>query len=62
MNAGFVVDDYNEPVPDNIHVATDVNAVAETDIGINAIVAKYWVFYGVDQWRTSGGGVFLQPN
>ena len=57
-NAGFAVYDDNEPVPDNIPVATTVNAFADTAIDRNAIAAEDWGFGGVDKWRTSGGGVF----
>ena len=57
-NARFTVDDDNEPVPENIPVATTVNAVAYTVIDRNAIDDKGWGFDGVDSWRTSGGGVF----
>ena len=57
-NAGFAVDDKNEPVPDNIPVATTFNAVANTSIDKNTIDAEDWFFYGVDQWRTSSGGFF----
>ena len=31
-NVGFAVDDKNKPVPENIHVADTVNAVANTTI------------------------------
>ena len=61
-NSGFAVNDDNEPVPENIPVATTADAVAGTVIDRNSIAAKDWVFDGVDQWRTSGGGVFLPPN
>ena len=57
-NSEFTVDDENEPVPENIPVATTVDAVTDTAIDRNAIAADYWGFDGVDQWRTSGGGVF----
>ena len=57
-NARFAVDDGNEPVPENIPLATTVDTVANTAIDRNYIAAKDWGFYGVDQWRTSGGGVF----
>ena len=60
-NAGFTVEDDNETVPDNIPVASTVNAVANTSIDRNDIAAEDWGFYGVDQWRTSGGGFFLPP-
>ena len=40
-NSGFVVNDDNEPVPDNIPVATTVDAVSDTDIDRNAISAEY---------------------
>ena len=56
-NSGFAVDDDNEPVPEKIPVATTFNAVVDTAIDRNAIAADYWGFGGVDQWRTSGGGV-----
>ena len=61
-NSGFAVDDDNEPVPENISVATTVDAVADTAIDINAISDEDWGLDGVDQWRTSGGGVFILPN
>ena len=61
-NSGFVVDDNNEPVPENIPVDTTVDAVSDTDIDRNFIASKDWVFGGVDQRRTSGAGVFLPPN
>ena len=51
-NAGFAVDDKNEPV------ATPVDTVADTAIDRNTIAADDWGFDGVDQWRTSGGIVF----
>ena len=57
-NAGFVVDDKNEPVPENIPVATTADNVANTDIYRNDIAAEDWVFDGIDQWRISGGEVF----
>ena len=57
-NAVFAVDNENEPVTENITVATTVNAFSDTDIDRNAIAAEDWGFDGVDQWRTSGGGVF----
>ena len=57
-NAGFAVDDDNEPVPENIPVATTVDSVTDTAIDRNAIAAEYWGFDGVDQWRTSSGGFF----
>ena len=60
-NAGFAVNDENEPVPENIPVATTVDSVTDTDIDRNQIAAEDWGFYGVDQWRTSGGGFFLPP-
>ena len=47
-NSGFAVDDGNEPVPENIPVATTVNAVAYTVIDRNAIDDKGWGFDGVD--------------
>ena len=52
----------NELVPENIPVATTVEAVADTAIDRNDISDEDWGFGGVDQWRTSGGGVFLPPN
>ena len=58
----LVINDYNEPVPDNIPVATTVDDVADTAIDINDIAAEDWGFDGVDQWRTSGGGFFLPPS
>ena len=61
-NAGFAVYDNNEPVPDNIPVATTVDAVADTAVDRNAIAAEDWGFDGVDQWRTSSGGIFLPPH
>ena len=61
-NSILAVDDDNEPVPENITVATTVDAVANTAIDINTIYAEDWGFGGVDQYRTSGGGVFLPPN
>ena len=57
-NARFAVDNNDEPVPDNIPVANTVDAFANTAIDRNAIAAEYWEFGGVDQWRTSGGGIF----
>ena len=57
-NTGFAVDDDNEPVPENIPLATTVDNVADTAIDRNTIAAEDWGFDGVDQWRTSGGGVF----
>ena len=57
-NYGFAVDDDNEPVPDKIPVATTVDTVADTAIDRNSIAAEDWGFYGVDQWITSGDGVF----
>ena len=36
-NAGFAVDDKNEPVPENIPVATTADAVSATDIDRNAL-------------------------
>ena len=57
-NAGFAVYDDNEPVPENIPVATKVDAVANTTIVRNTISDEDWGFDGVDQWRTSGGGFF----
>ena len=61
-NSGFTVDDDNEPVPENIPLATTVDSVSKTTIDRNNISADDWVFDGVDQRRTSGGGVFLLPN
>ena len=57
-NTVFAVDDKNEPVPKNIYVDTTADAVSNTGIDRNASAAEDWVFDGVDQWRTSGGGVF----
>ena len=57
-NARFAVDDNNEPIHDIISVATTVDAVADTVIERNSIAAEDWVFDGVDQWKTSTGGVF----
>ena len=57
-NSGFAVDDENEPITENIPVSTTVDAVADTAIDRNAIASEDWGFDGVDQWRTSGGGVF----
>ena len=57
-NYGFTVDDDNEPVTDNIPVATTVDAVSDTSMERNSIADEDWGFDGVDQWRTSGGGVF----
>ena len=61
-NARFAVDDDNEPVHENISVATTVNAVANTTIDRNNITSYYLGVDGVALWRTSGGGVFLPPN
>ena len=61
-NAGFAVDGDNEPVSENIPVATTVDSVADTFIDRNYIAAEDWGFDSVDQWITSGGGVFLPPN
>ena len=61
-NSGFAVDDDNEPVPENIPVATTVDAVTGTAIDRNAIAAEDWGFDGVDQWRTSGSGGFIPLN
>ena len=36
-NVGFVIDDKNEPVPDNIPVANTVHDVTNTTIDRNAI-------------------------
>ena len=57
-NAGFAVDNDNEPVFENIPVDTTVDAVADNAIDRNAIAAEDWGFYGIYQWRTSDGGVF----
>ena len=54
--------DDNEPIPENISVATTANAVVDTAIDRNAIAAEDWGFDGVDKWRISGGGVFLPQN
>ena len=48
-NAGFTVYDNNEPVTENIPVATTVDAAADTDIEIKVIVVEDWGFDGVDQ-------------
>ena len=61
-NYGFAVSCNNEPVPENITVATIVDTVAKTAVYRNAIAAEDWGFDVVDKWRTSGGGVFLPPN
>ena len=58
-NAGFAVNDNNEPVSENIHVDITVNSVADTAIDINTISSEDWRFDVVDQWITSGGGVFF---
>ena len=58
-NAGFADNDKNEPITENIPVATTSDAVADTDIDRNAIAAEDWGFDGVDQWRISCGGVFF---
>ena len=47
-NAVFVVDDNNEPVPENIPVDTTVNAADNTAIDRNSIATEDWVFDGVD--------------
>ena len=57
-NSAFSVNDNNEPIPEKIPVATIVDAVADTAVDRNAIAAEDWGFDGVDQWRTSGSGVF----
>ena len=57
-NGGFAVDDENEPVPENIPVATTANAFSNTSIDRNAIAAEDWGFDGVYHWITSGGGFF----
>ena len=62
MNAGFAFNDNNKPVPENISVATTFDAVTNTSIDRNSIAAEDWGFDGVDQCRTSGGGVFLPSN
>ena len=61
-NVGFLIDEKNEPVPDNIRVANTFDAVTNTTLDRNSIAAEGWGFDGVDQCRTSGGGVFLPPN
>ena len=61
-NVGFAVNDNNEPVPQNIYVATTVDDVSNTALDRNDIAAEYWGFDGFGQWRTSGIGVFLQKN
>ena len=61
-NAGFAVDDDNEPVPEIIPISTTVDAIKNTEIDRNTISAEDWVFDDVDQWRTSGSGFFLLPN
>ena len=61
-NSGFAVDGENQPVPENIPLATTANAVANTSIDRNVISAEDWGFGGVGWWRTSGCGVFLPPN
>ena len=58
-NSGFAVNDDNEPVPENIPVATTVDAVANTAIDRNDIAADDLGLDGVDQWRTYGSGFFL---
>ena len=47
-NSGFAVDDDNEPIPENIPVATTVDAVTDTAIYRNAIADENWVFVGVN--------------
>ena len=61
-NAGFAVDDNNEPVPENMPVATTVDTVAETVIDRNTIAVEDWGFDDIDQWIKSDGGFFLPPN
>ena len=61
-NAGFTVDDKNEPVTDNTPLATTVDAAVNTFINRNNIDAEDWGFYGVDQRRISGGGFCITPN
>ena len=43
-NSGFAVDDNNEPVPENMHVATTVYTVADTVIDRNSIAVEDWEF------------------
>ena len=40
-NSRFSVDDGNEPVPENIHIATTADAVSDTAIDRNTIAADY---------------------
>ena len=47
-NAGFAVDDDNEPVPENIPLSTTVGSVSNTDIERNTIDNEDWGFDGVD--------------
>ena len=61
-NAGFTIDDNNEPVPEKIPVAITVDAVDNTAIEKDAIDSEDWGFDGVYQWRKSGGGVFIPLN
>ena len=61
-NSELAVDDNNEPIPENIPVDTIVYTVSDTTIYRNATAAEDLGLDGVDQWRTSGGGVFLPPN
>ena len=61
-NSRFTVDDDNELFSEKIPVSTIVDAVTVTSIDRNNIADEDWGFRGVDQWRTSGGGVFLPPN
>ena len=61
-DARFTVNDDNEPVPENIPVDETVDAVANTVIERKTTAAKDWGFDYVDQWRTSGGRLFLLQN
>ena len=61
-NSGFTVDDANEPIPENIPVATTIDSVSDTTIDKNAIADEDWGFDGVEQWITSFGRGFLTPN
>ena len=61
-NFGFAFDDDNEPVPENIPVDTTVDTFSDIVIDRNVIATDDWGFDAVDQWRTSGSGVFLPPN
>ena len=60
--SGFVVHDYNEPITENIYVTTTDDAISDTAIDRKSIAAENCGFDGVNQWRTSGGGVFVPPN